>query len=176
MLRHPRGRTDIGHTKWLTDVTSSIMADQMWCHPRWPTGCDVRGVDTSCGFYPTKYVDVWKYSDRYVHLSLPLLLYWASRGIERRVKVLSHRERCVKRCSNATNGKIRTLTTIFCPFTHTQTRASLLREWLEVSGVGLTRVWVEFSIGIHYLHSAFPHCSDTWKCINVLGEVLFLRA
>ena len=37
----------------------------------------------------------------------------------------------------------------------------------RMSGVGLTRVWVEFSIGIHYLHSSFPHLSDdTRKCIN----------
>ena len=46
----------------------------------------------------------------------------------------------------------------------------------RVSGVGLTGVWVKFSIGIHYLHWAFPQWSDTRKCKNVIREVFFLRA
>ena len=41
------------HSNMDEDATSSNMADQIWCHPRWSTGCDVRGVDTSCAFYPT---------------------------------------------------------------------------------------------------------------------------
>ena len=45
-----------------------------------------------------------------------------------------------------------------------------------VSGVGLTGVWVKFSTGIHYLHSAFLHWSDARKCKNVITGVLFLRA
>ena len=46
----------------------------------------------------------------------------------------------------------------------------------RMSGVVLTGVWVEFSIGIHYLHPAFPHWSDTRRCENVIREVLRLQA
>ena len=46
----------------------------------------------------------------------------------------------------------------------------------RMSGVGLTGVCVEFRIGIHYLHSAFTHWSDTRRCKNVIKEVLCLQA
>ena len=54
---------------------------------------------------------------------------------------------------------------------HSHSNSSITPDGWRMSGV-----WVEFSIGIHYLHSAFPHWSDTPKCKHVIREVLFLRA
>ena len=52
---------------------------------------------------------------------------------------------------------------VFCPFTHIKLEHHSREDGWRVSGMRLIGVCVEFSIGIHYLHSAFPHWSENQK-------------
>ena len=59
------------------------------------------------------------------------------RDISIKALIKKKKKKKVKGQNTAVTAKSGTLTAVFCPFTHTQPRASLAREWLEDKWSGI---------------------------------------